>query len=215
MHSDIEVDICLGGHSNNLTLEGILIAVQPLGGSDKSIIFLQLLEESVGSGLLGNSDHITGLDQVRGDVDAVAVNGEVAMVHQLASLAAGVGKAQTVNNIVQSALNQSQQVVTGVAFLTGGLLIIVTELLLLNAVNKFDLLLLGQLSCVLRLLSSSLTAGVLVGSLGVTHCGRRNTQSSATLQHRLHILSHISNSSYSEIRRDVSWGDGSHCEEWG
>ena len=45
MHCDIEVDICLGGQSNDLTLEGVLITIQPLGGSNESIVFLQLLEE--------------------------------------------------------------------------------------------------------------------------------------------------------------------------
>ena len=113
------------------------------------------------------------------------------MVHQLASLTAGISKAQAINNVIQSALHVGQQHLTGVAFCAGSLVIVVTELLLLNAVDKLDLLLLSQLSSVFGLLGSSLTAGVLVGSLGVTHCGRRNAQRSATLQDGLHILSHI------------------------
>ena len=80
VHSDIEVDIGLGRHSNDLALEGVLVTVQPLGGSNKSVVFLQLLEESIGSALFGNSDHVTGLHQVAGDVDPAAVDGEVAMV---------------------------------------------------------------------------------------------------------------------------------------
>ena len=190
VHSDVEVDVRLGGHSNDLTGEGILITVQPLGSSNESVSILQGLEESVGNALLTYSDHITGLHQVAGNVDAVAIDGKVAMVHQLASLAAGVGEAQTIHNIVQTALDQGQQVVTGVALVAGGLVVVVPELLLLDTVNKLDLLLLGQLSSILRLLSSSLAAGLLVGSLVVTHCGRRNAQRSATLQHGLHILSH-------------------------
>ena len=184
--SDVEVDIGLGGHCDHLTGKGVLIAIQPLGSGNKSVSFLQALEEGVGSALLANSNYITGLDEVAGDVHAATVYGEVAVVHQLASLTAGVSKAQTVDNIVQSALYQSQQVVAGVTFLTSCLLVVVTELLLLNTINEFHFLLLSQLSCILRLLCSSLAAGVLVGSLGVTHCGRRNAQRSATLQHRLH-----------------------------
>ena len=103
MHCDIEVDICLGGQSNDLTLEGVLITIQPLGGSNESIVFLQLLEESVGGGFLGNSDHIANLDQVAGDVDMVAVDGEMTVVHQLASLTAGIGEAQAVHDVVQPA----------------------------------------------------------------------------------------------------------------
>ena len=126
MDSDLEVDVFLGGHCDHLTGHGVLIAIQPLGSSNKCVVFLQLLEESIGNALLANSNNITGLDQVAGDVNAVAVDGEVAMVHQLASLATGVGKAQTVDNIVQSTLNQSQQVVTGVALVTSCLLVVVT-----------------------------------------------------------------------------------------
>ena len=190
VYSDIEVDICLSGHSNDLTGKGVLITVEPLGGSNESIIFLQLLEEVVGNALLANSHHIASLHQVAGNIDAVAVDSKVAMVHQLASLATGVSKAQTVHDVIQAALHGGQQHLTGVAASTSGLVVVITELLLLNAINKLDLLLLGQLSSVLRLLSSSLAAGVLVGSLVVTHCGRRNAQGSATLENRLCILSH-------------------------
>ena len=141
MDSDVEVDVCLGGHSNDLTGQSVLIAIQPLGSSNKSISFLQSLEEGIGSALLANSNHITGLDQVAGDIYPAAIDGEVTVVDQLTGLTAGVSEAQTVDNIVQSALNQSQQVVTGVTLVTSGLLIVVAELLLLDTVNKLNLLL--------------------------------------------------------------------------
>ena len=79
MDCDVKVDIRLSGHSNNLTLEGVLVTIQPLGGSNECIVFLQRLEEAVGNALLANSNNITGLDQVAGGVYAVAVDGEVAM----------------------------------------------------------------------------------------------------------------------------------------
>ena len=47
VHSDIEVDIGLGRHSNHFTLEGILITVQPLGGSNKRVILFQLLKKAL------------------------------------------------------------------------------------------------------------------------------------------------------------------------
>ena len=67
--SDVEVDIRLSGHCNNLTLEGILITIQPLGSSNKSVCFLQTLEECIGNALLTDSDDVTGLNQIAGDVD--------------------------------------------------------------------------------------------------------------------------------------------------
>ena len=143
---DVEVDVRLGGDSNDLAGECVLVAIQPLGSSYESVSFLQPLEEVIGSALLANSDHVAGLDQVAGDVHAATVYGEVAVVDQLTGLTAGVSKAQTVNNVIQSALNQAQQVLTGVTTLTGSLLVVVTELLLLDAIDKLDLLLLSQLS---------------------------------------------------------------------
>ena len=196
VHCDVEVDVFLCRQSNDLTGKVILITVEPLGSSNKSIIFLQLLEEVVGNALLADSNDVADLHLEGGDVNAAAVDGEVTVVHQLTSLTAGVGEAQTINNVIQTTLAVAQQGFTSVALAASSLLVVITELLLLDTVNKLDLLLLGQLSCVLRLLSSSLAAGVLVGSLGITHCGRRNTQRSATLQYGLHIFSHNLNSSY-------------------
>ena len=136
--SDLEVDVSLSGHSDHFADQIVLIAIEPLGSSNKSVSFLQVLEESIGNALLTDSDNVTGLHQVAGNVDAVAVDGKVAMVDQLASLTAGVGKAQTINNIIQSALHVGQQHFTGVALCAGSLVVVVTELLLLNAVDKYE-----------------------------------------------------------------------------
>ena len=112
------------------------------------------------------------------------------VVYQLTSLTAGGSKAQSVNDIVQSPLDHAQKLLAGVTSHLGGLLVVSMELLFLNAVNKLNLLLLGQLRCILRLFGSSLAAGVLVGSSAVTHDGRRNAQRSAALENRLCISSH-------------------------
>ena len=56
--------------------------------------------------LLADCDYVARLNQVGRDVDALAVDGEVAVVDQLTSLTAGGGKAQTVNDVVQTALDQ-------------------------------------------------------------------------------------------------------------
>ena len=138
--SDLEVDVFLGGHCNHLAGHGVLVAIQPLGSSNKCVIFLQLLEESIGNALLANSNNITGLDQVAGDVNAAAIDSEMTVVHQLASLTAGVSEAQTINNVVQTTLDGDQQVVTGLAGGSVCHLVVVTELLLQNAVDELDLL---------------------------------------------------------------------------
>ena len=73
MFSDLEVNVLSCGSGNDLTSECVLVSVQPLGSSRKDVILLQLLKESVGAALLANCDHIAGLNQVRGNVDALAV----------------------------------------------------------------------------------------------------------------------------------------------
>ena len=112
------------------------------------------------------------------------------VVYQLTSLTASGSEAQSVNNVVQATLDHAKELFAGVAGHLGSLLIVSMELLLLDAINKLNLLLLSQLRCILRLFGSSLTAGVLVGSSVVTHDGRRNAQRSAALENRLCISSH-------------------------
>ena len=72
---DLEVDIVSCRHCQNLTGEGVLVAVKPLRGGDKSIVFLQLLETIVGAALLADGDDVAGLDEVGRDVHALAVDG--------------------------------------------------------------------------------------------------------------------------------------------
>ncbi len=156
------------------------------------------------------------LHQIGGNVDLLAVDGEVGVVHQLTGLAAGHGEAQTVHHVVQTALHQAQQVLAGLAGHTGSLLVIHTELLLQNAVDELDLLLLVELDGILALLLSHLAAGVALGLLlGIAHDGRRNAQRLAALGDRLHILSHLLIILLLPIRHDGAWGGGSHCGGWG
>ena len=112
------------------------------------------------------------------------------MVDQLTGLAAGGGEAEAVDHVVQPALDQAQEVLSGVAAHALGLLVVHVELLLQNAVDELNLLLLGQLQGILGLLGAALAAGVLVGSLGIAHGRRGDTQRSAALENRLCIFCH-------------------------
>ena len=132
----------------------------------------------------------------------------------------GGRKAQTEHNVIQTALDGGQQDFTGDAFRSNSLLVVHTELLLKDAVDEFDFLLLVELHCILALFISLLRIGVSLRGVGlgrvcgVTHNSGRNTQRSAVLHDRIHILSHESFPP-SLIIRGVSWGDGSRYEEWG
>ena len=188
---DLKVNVVLGRKCNNLARKGVLISVQPLRSGDERIVLFHGLEAGGGAALLADGDDVAHIHLIGGDVDALAVDGEVAVVDELTSLAAGLGKAQTINRVVQSALDQAQKVLTGVAAHALCLFVEHTELLLQDAIDELDLLLFGQLRAIFRLLRSSLAAGVAVGILAVTHRGRRHTKRSAALENRLCILCHL------------------------
>src|SRR6476646_10466500 len=102
--------------------------------------------------LLAHVDDVVLADLERRDVDLAAVDPEVAVHDQLAGVAAGAGEAGAVDDVVQAALEQLEQVVTGLALPARGLGVVVVELLLQHAVGEAGLLLLAQLEEVLALL---------------------------------------------------------------
>ncbi len=98
--------------------------LNPLRGGNgaRCLIGLDLLQ--TGCSLSLTVMTMPGLTWIAGDVDLAAVDGEVAVADQLTRLAAGHCKAQTVNNVVQTALEEAQQVLTGLAGIFSGLLIV-------------------------------------------------------------------------------------------
>jgi ribosomal 50S subunit-recycling heat shock protein len=83
---------------------------------------------------------------------------------ELAGVAAGPGEAGTVDDVVQAALEQLEEVVTGLAAAAAGFLVVADELLLEDAVGVASLLLLAKLQQVLALLDAA--AAVLAGGVG-------------------------------------------------
>lgn len=76
----------------------------------------------------------------------------VAVAHELTRHPPGAGQAGTVDDVVQTGLEDAQQVLAGLAGLTVRLFVVAAELLLHHAVGEAGLLLLLQLSAVLALL---------------------------------------------------------------
>ena len=72
--------------------------------------------------------------------------------------------------VVQTALHDLQQVLTGLAGASLSTQVSIVELLFQNAVDKLDLLLLLQLRCVLRLLLAHVAIGVAGGILLCIRC---------------------------------------------
>ena len=102
-----------------------------------------------------NSDNVTFFHEERRNVNFFTVYGEVAVQNELTSLSAAFCHAHTVNGVVQSALQQNQQILTGHTGLTLCLCVEVAELSLEHTVVLLDLLLLAKLLTVLAFLLAS------------------------------------------------------------
>src|SRR5688572_2452189 len=123
-------------------------------GRDRAVAegLARQLEREGLDGLLADRDDVVLLDPVARDVDAHAVDQEVAVAHELARLATGAGQARAVDDVVETGLEDRQDVLTGLAGAVGRLLVVPAELLLHDAVGEAGLLLLLQLGEVLLLL---------------------------------------------------------------
>src|SRR4051812_2536804 len=145
-------------------------------------------------GLLLDVDDVVLADLVRRDVDLVPVDLEVAVNHELAGVAARAGEPGAVDHVVETALEQLEQVVTGLAGAPAGLGVVVQELLLEHAVGEAGLLLLLQLRAVLALLDAG--AAVLAGRVGATleRCVAANevdTEAARLLRHGAGVTGHL------------------------
>ena len=198
--SNFVVDVVTCRHCYNLALKGVVCLLDPLRASLLAVFLKQRLELGGGAGLLANCNYVARLNLEGRDVDALAVYGEVTVVNELASFAAGVAEAHAEYYVVKAALKLLEQDLTGDALLALSLLVVMMELLLENAVDKLYLLLLVELHAVLRLLAASLL-GLALGRLGVTKYRRGKTKRLATLENGLGILSHLLVSSFYYTRR--------------
>ena len=131
-------------------------------------------------------DDVVGLHLVARDVHPAAVDGEVAVAHELARLGARGGEAEPVDDVVEPRLEHAQQVLAGDAALLVRLLVVGAELLLEQAVVAARLLLLAQLQQVLALLDAA--AAVLARRIGAALDRALLGQAALALEEELHAL---------------------------
>ena len=116
--------------------------VEP-AGHGVGVVGLTRDDERRGLQALGlDVDDVVLADLERRDVRLHAVDQEVTVGHQLAGVTTRAGQAGTVDDVVQAALEQAEQVVTGLAGTARGQLVVLAELLLEDAVGVARLLLL-------------------------------------------------------------------------
>src|SRR5665647_2821907 len=103
-------------------------------------------------GLATNLDDVVLRHPEAGDVHLVSVDHEVTVPDQLAGHVTRPGEAGPVHDVVQSGLQDAQQVLAGLAGATVRLLVVTAELLLQDAIDACSLLLLTHLQQVLAVL---------------------------------------------------------------
>ncbi len=160
---------------------------------------------------LAERNYVIFANPVGRDIHLLAVDLEMSMVHELPGLRTGGGETGAVDDVVEAALENTEQVVAGDALLTGGFLVVAAELAFQDAVHRAQLLLLTQLDQVVALPhpgTSVLTGGI--GTLvdrAALRLAQRRTSAPARLVTGTCVLRHIS-------LPCASW-DGSRCVEWG
>src|SRR3954453_12579457 len=122
------------------------------------------LERQCVQRLVLDVDDVVLRHPVARDVDLDAVDGEVAVADELAGHPSGARQPGAVYDVVEPALQDAQQVLTGLARDAVGLFVVTTELLLHHSICEAGLLLLLQLLAVFALLDPR--AAMLAGRVG-------------------------------------------------
>src|SRR6185312_8735062 len=130
---------------------------------------------------------VVGAALERGDVDAAAVHQEVSVANQLASLRVIGGEPQAIDDVVETPLEELEQVLTGHALHADRLEVVAAELALGEAVHPLHLLLLAQLRAVVGELAAARLA-VLPGSIGAAFVAALVGVAAVALEEQLHVL---------------------------
>src|SRR6266536_2586749 len=131
-------------------------------------------------------DDVVLAHPVGGDVDLAPVDEDVAVPDKLAGHVAALGEARPVDHVVETALQDLEQHLAGLAALAGRLLVVVVELPLKDAVHAAGLLLLPDLEQVLALLRP--VPAVLAGRVGADLNGALRRIALGALQEQFHLL---------------------------
>src|SRR5437763_4585489 len=168
----------------HLARQPFVVCLEPRGDGGGEVG--RVADDLLGGGTGLESDDVVGPHLEARDVDPPAVDGEVAVADELASLRARGCEPEAVDDVVETRLERTQQVVAGDAALAGGLLVVGAELGLEQAVVAPRLLLLAQLQQVLGLLDAA--AAVLARRVAAALDGALLGQTTLALEEELHPL---------------------------
>ncbi len=123
-----------------LTANVSSVQYQPSRNCFGSQSFVHAFEVFFSTAVFHNGYNIANSYQCGRNVQTFAVNSNVAMSYDLASLTAGVSQAEAENYVVDSSFEEDQQVFTGDTFHLFSFIIVATELFFQYAIDKFSFL---------------------------------------------------------------------------
>src|SRR5690625_4255451 len=126
------------------TLHVFGVEIKPRKHLAAAAAFNVFLDVAVLAGTRSHADFIARFHVIAGNVHAGAVHHDVSMAHELTRLTAGVGDAEPVHDIVETAFEQLQEHCSRGAFPAVGFLEQVVELLFAHVVEEAQLLLFPQ-----------------------------------------------------------------------
>ena len=141
---DLFRDLVAFGNRYQLTGELFAVGLDVRRNHGDRAVVQGLLDLRVLRHFFFEADDLVDANFIRRNVDLLAVDEDVAVIHQLACSPNGAGEAEAVNHVVQTALQQLKQYVTGNALAVEGAFDVAAHLFLENVVAEAKLLLLFQ-----------------------------------------------------------------------
>src|SRR5436190_11198875 len=155
-HRDVDLGTC--GKVSHGDLKAALAGFEP--GRRRTVEGVEVVaHDDHRLGLVAQRDDVAFAHGVTRDGDALAVDGDMAVAHELARLRPARSPTRAEHDVVEAQLEQLEQILAGHALATVRLLVDAAELLLHQAVDAARLLLLAQLQQVLGALALPVSAG--------------------------------------------------------
>src|SRR5688572_8290714 len=145
---DVRQDFVPSRHRLEHATELRAVHVHPLGQTYLRGDLHRTLDAQLLLGLLAHGDHVTGLALVRRDRDHAVVHGDGLVRHQLARFRARGGEAHAIRHVVETALEQLQQVFTRGAGAARRFDVVVGELAFEDPIHAAQFLFFTQLQAV-------------------------------------------------------------------
>src|SRR3954454_21508571 len=177
-------DLVTVGQAEDLGGQRVVVGLEP--GRHRRDHLGAVTDDGLGARAGLEGENLTRTDLVRRDVDATAVHRPVAVTDELTCLPARGREAKPHQDVVETGLEQAQQVLAGDSRLPAGLVVVGAELALEDAVEAPRLLLLAKLEAVLGLLHAS--TAMVARRIGTALDAALVGEATLALEEQLHAL---------------------------